>query len=348
MILPQSYVTALFLMILCALCWGSWANTYKLTTKWRFELYYFDWVFGALLVAVILALTAGSLGYDGFSFLDDILIVSKRAWLFGFLAGVIFNLGNMFLMASLAVAGIAVAFPVAMGISIMVGTVVNFAIHRSGAVTFLLLGSGLLLGAIVAAIMAYRNLLILRHEEIARAGKAKSTRRPASWKAIVLAAVGGVLLGSFSPLIEGARAGEIGMGPYSLAVLFAVGVTASTLMFNLFFMNLPVEGEPLEIPHYFRGAWKNHLLGLTGGALWSAGLVAALVASEAPEQVRPGRSILNAISQSAALLAAACGVVLWKEFRGADERVKTLEALALLLFAGGIGLLAIAPMFSAK
>jgi glucose uptake protein len=348
MILPQSYAAALFLMFLCALCWGSWANTYKLTAKWRFELYYFDWVFGALLVAVILALTAGSLGYDGFSFLDDIQIAGKRAWLFGFLAGVIFNLGNMFLMASLAVAGMAVAFPVALGISIVVGTVVNFAVHRSGAVTFLLLGSGLLVGAVVAAVMAYRHLLILRHEEIARAGKAKSTRRPASWKAIVLAAVGGVLLGSFAPLIEGARAGEIGMGPYSLALLFAVGVTASTLMFNLFFMNLPVEGEPLEIPHYFRGAWKNHLLGLAGGALWSVGLVAAFVASAAPEQARPGPSLVNALSQSAALLAAAWGLVLWKEFRGADGRVKVLEALALLLFAGGVGLLAVAPLFAAK
>jgi glucose uptake protein len=254
----------------------------------------------------------------------------------------------MLLMASLAVAGMAVAFPVAMGISIVVGTAVNFAVHRSGAVTFLLLGSGLLVGAIAAAVMAYRNLLILRHEEIARAGKAKSTRRPASWKAIVLAAVSGVLLGSFSPLIEGARAGEIGMGPYSLAMLFAVGVTASTLMFNLFFMNLPVEGEPLEIPHYFRGAWKNHLLGLAGGGLWSAGLVAALVASAAPEQVRPGPSVLNALSHSAALLAAAWGILLWKEFRGADGRVKTLKALALLLFAGGIGVLAMAPLFTAR
>src|SRR6202171_3515062 len=159
MILPQSHASALFLMILCALCWGSWANTYKLTAKWRFELYYFDWVFGALVAAVILALTAGSLGYDGFSFLDDIMIVGKRAWLFGFLAGVIFNLGNMLLMASLAVAGMAGGCPVAMGISIVVGTAVTFAVHRSGAVTFLLLGSGVLSGALVAAVLAYRHLL---------------------------------------------------------------------------------------------------------------------------------------------------------------------------------------------
>ncbi|PWU10432.1 MAG: hypothetical protein C5B51_04330 [Terriglobia bacterium] len=345
MILPQSYLATLTLLILCVVFWGLWANTYKLA-RWRFELYYFDWVFGAFLAAVILGLTFGSLGFDGFSIRDDLMIVSKRAWAYALAAGVIFTLGNTFLVAAMAIAGIFMAFPVGIGVSIVVNAAVNYAIRRSGAIMFLLLGSALMIGAVAAVALAYRHLLILRHEQIARAGKAKSTRRPGAGKAIGFAVAGGILLGSFSPLLDGARAGDIGMGPYSMALLFTAGATVSTLMFNLFFMNLPVEGEPLEVPQYFRGPLRNHLLGLAGGALWAAGFVALLVVEAVPQQI--GRPLSDGMSQAAALIAAGCGLYIWKEALGADGRVKSLEGLGLLFFAGAIVLLAMIPVFGAK
>jgi len=307
-----------------------------------------DWALGAIAAAVVVVLTFGSLGYDGFSLRDDLMIASKRAWLFAFLAGAIFNLGNILLMASLSVAGMAIAFPMGLGISLIMGAVVDFVGQGTVPLTFVALGCGLLLGGVAAAAQSYRNLLTLRHEEIARAGKAKSTRRPSPLKAILLAVVAGLLLGSFAPLLDRAKAGEIGLGPYSLGFLFAVGACLSTFLYDLFLMNLPVEGEPLEIPEYFRGAIKNHLLGTVGGALWCVGMIAGFVALAAPAGSRPGPVTENALSASAVLVAALWGIFAWKELRSGDGLVKVLASLMLLLIAGGIAVLAIAPLYAAN
>src|SRR3954453_22129268 len=95
MILPQSYNAVLLLMILSLLCLGSWASTYKFAGKWRFELFYFDFAIGLGIAALIYAFTVGNLGFDGFSLLDDLQKAGKRQWVYGVLAGLIFNLGNM-------------------------------------------------------------------------------------------------------------------------------------------------------------------------------------------------------------------------------------------------------------
>src|SRR5689334_19970071 len=132
MTLPQTYLAALFLIIFTMLCWGSWANTFKLAGKWRFELFYFDYALGVLLAAILLALTFGSLGFDGFTFLDDLMHAGKRQWLLGFTGGVVFNLANMLLVAAIAVAGLAVAFPIGIGIALIVGVVWNYALKPQG------------------------------------------------------------------------------------------------------------------------------------------------------------------------------------------------------------------------
>ena len=288
MILPQTHAAVLFLMILSLLCWGSWANTYKLAGKWRYELYYFDFAAGVVVAAFLYALTVGNLGYDGFSFMDDLMHAGKRQWLFGFMGGVIFNLGNMILMSAISVAGMAVAFPVGIGVATIVGTALAYAARSTGNPALLFAGCVLIAAAIVAAALAYRFHAILRHEVLARAGKAASTRRPSSIKGIVLALVSGLLLGSFFPLVDKAREGEIGLGPYAVAAVFAMGVFLSTFVFNVFLMNLPVEGEPLEMPDIFKSTPRQHLLGLVGGALWCTGMVASLAAASAPAEARVG------------------------------------------------------------
>ena len=105
MILPHTYLVTLLVLLLSMICWGSWANTQKMTGKWRFELFYFDYAFGVLLTAVIIAFTLGTMGFDGFSFLDDMMNAGKRYSAMGFGAGVIFNLANMLLVAAISVAG---------------------------------------------------------------------------------------------------------------------------------------------------------------------------------------------------------------------------------------------------
>ena len=346
MILPQTYTAALFLMIVSMLCWGSWANTYKLAGRWRFELFYFDYAFGVMLAAVIYAFTAGTLGFDGFTFLDDLMHAGKRQWVYGFGAGVIFNLANMVLVAAISVAGLAVAFPIGIGIALIIGVVWNYAIKPQGNPMLLFTGCGIIVAAIVVDAFAYRALGILRHEEAARAGKAKSTRRPVTVKGIILSLVSGILMGLFYPLVEKGKAGDIGLGPYAIGAVFALGVFLSTFVFNLFFMNLPVEGDPVEFRDYFHGNLKQHLLGWLGGIIWCTGTIASFVAASAPDNVQIGPAISYAVGQGATMVSALWGILVWKEFKGADLKVNALVVLMLVLFLSGLAMVSVAPLYA--
>ena len=340
MLLPQTNAAVLFLMTLSLLCWGSWANSYKLAGKWRFELYYFDFAVGVVVAAFLYAFTVGNIGYDGFSFMDDLLHAGKRQWLYGFMGGMIFNLGNMILMSAISIAGLAVAFPVGIGAATIVGTILALAGGRTVSPALQFSGCALIAAAIVAIVMAYRSLAVLRHEELARAGKAASTRRPSSIKGIVLALVSGLLIGSFFPLVDLARETDAGLGPYAVAAVFALGIFVSTFVFNVFLMNMPVEGEPLEVLEYFKSNRKRHLLGLAGGFVWATGLVASLAAASAPVDARMRAGAGYFMAQAFALVAALWGIFLWKEIKGADLRVKVLVACMFLLFVCGLLLIA--------
>jgi len=345
MLLPQTYTAALFLMLLSMLCWGSWANTYKLAGKWRFELFYFDYAVGVLAVSVVLALTAGTYGFDGFTFQDDLMHAGKRQIFYGFVAGVIFNLANMLLVAAISVAGMAVAFPIGIGLALIIGVLWNYAIKPQGNPILLFTGCGIIVAAIVVDSMAYRALGRIRHEQQARAGKTKSTRRAVPVKGIVLSLAAGLLMGLFYPLVEKGKAGEIGLGPYAIAVVFSLGVFLSTFVFNLFFMNLPVEGEPVEIRDYFKGTLKQHLLGWIGGAIWITGTVASFAAASAPDTVQIGPAISYAVGQGATMVSALWGILVWHEFKGADTGVKAFVTLMLVLFVAGLAMVSVAPLF---
>jgi glucose uptake protein len=353
MILPHTYLATLLVLLFSMLCWGSWANTQKMTGKWRFELFYFDYAFGVLLVAIICALTFGSLGYDGFSFIDDMMNGGKRFAAMGFGAGMVFNLANMLLVAAIAVAGLSVAFPVGIGLALIIGVAWNYAIRPQGNAILLFAGCALVVCAIIVDAMAYRSMELLRAEARAKAGKAKSTRKKVSLKGIFLSLASGVLMGSFYPLVVmskssewGGSAGENGLGPYAIGFVFALGVFFSTFVFNLFFMNLPVEGEPLEFPDYFKGLPKQHLLGVVGGVIWCCGAIANFVGSSAPEHVQVGPAISLALGQGAAMVSTLWGLLLWKEFAGADTRVKALVFIMFVLFIAGLAMISVAPLYA--
>ena len=353
MILPHTYIVTLLVLFFSMACWGSWANTQKMSGKWRFELFYFDYAFGVLLTAVVCAFTFGSLGYDGFSFLDDVMNGGKRYAAMGFAAGVIFNLANMLLVAAITVAGLAVAFPVGIGLALIIGVIWNYLIRPQGNALLLFVGCALVVGAIVVDAIAYRAMELVRAEALARSGKAKSVTKKVSLKGVFLSLASGVLMGSFYPLVVmaksndwGGTAGDNGLGPYAIGVVFALGVFLSTFVFNLFFMNLPVEGEPLELPAYFKGLPKQHLLGVAGGILWCAGTIANFAASSAPEAVQVGPAISLALGQGAAMVSALWGLLLWKEFEGADSRIKALVCIMFVLFIAGLAMVSVAPLFA--
>ncbi len=348
MILPQTYVVTLILMIFGMLCLGSWANTLKLGGAWRFELYYFDFAFGVLLVSLLLAFTVGSAGYDGFSFLDDMMHAGKRQWFYALVAGVIFNLANLLLTAAVSVAGMSVAFPIGIGSAVVVASLLNLIVRPGGSPMLILAGCLSIIVAIVASGIAYSALGVIRHEKLAKAGKAKSTRRPSDMKGIILSLVSGILMGSFAPVTNNAMEGELGLGPYSVAAVFALGIFFSTLVFGVFFVNLAVEGEPVEILDYVTAPLARHLLGLSGGVLWALGAAAVLVAGSVPAQAHLGASLTYQFSQDFAAIAALWGLLAWKEFRGADMKISFMLLVMLVLYFGGITLISLTQVYVPK
>ncbi|HXJ44504.1 MAG TPA: hypothetical protein VNH18_34775 [Bryobacteraceae bacterium] len=349
MILPSTYLYSMILLVLSMLCWGSWANTYKLAgPKWRFELFYYDFAVGVLLATLIAGFTFGSLGWDGFSFLDDIRNAGKRQDLFAFLGGCVFNLANMLLVAAISLAGMAVAFPVCIGLALVIGTAWSYFLNPVGNPALLTGGCVCVLAAIAINSVAFKSHSTARLLNLAQQGKTKSTKKSFNPKGLIIAVTGGVLMGSFYPLVEMARVSEIGLGPYGVAFVFAGGVLFSTFVYNLFFMNLPVQGNPVDFTEYFKGTGKGHLLGILGGMLWAAGAVTNFVAARAEGAAQVGPAVSYAMGQGATLISALWGLMYWKEFAGADSRVKTLLTTMLVLFVVGLALVSVAPLYNAR
>lgn len=333
MILPTTYATAMLLTILSMICWGSWANTFKLTKNWRFELFYFDFSFGVLITALVAAFTLGTMG-DDLSFTDNLLIAGKRQMAYALAAGLIFNLANMLLVAAISLAGLAVAFPVGIGLALIIGVIWNYIINPQGNPFLIFSGVALVLAAIIVDAFAYR----------AYAEEDGEITEDFNVKGLIIALVSGVLMGSFYPLVELSRASEQGLGAYSVGFFFAIGVFLSTFIYNVYFMNLPVEGEPVGFGQYFRdGSFRTHFLGVFGGVLWCTGMLANVAAASGTATVGP--AVSYAMGQGATLISALWGLLVWREFAGAEMPVKLLLAIMIVLFAAGLGLISIAPLY---
>jgi glucose uptake protein len=350
MILPHTHNLILFLMVLSLFCLGSWACTFKLAGKWRFELYYFDFTFGVMLFALIYAYTFGNLGYDGFNFMDSVMNAGKHEWLYAFAAGAIFNFGNVLMMAVVSMAGMTLAFPLALGTALILNLIVYWIAGWRAEPLHLWTGC-----VVVAVAMVAEALSRLRHEALARAGQAKSTRRPGQFKEILTALAGGVLLGFVPTLQQKATVGGAGLGVYAVWVFFGLGVVVSTFAMSMFLLNVSMQGDELSVPAYIKSSPKQHFMGLAGGGLWCTGAIAGAVAYFAnvlpgvhgglPEGATPvGPVAVFVLGQSVALLAAFWGILVWKDEKGGDSVVRILTALTLLLFAGGVALMAIAQV----
>jgi glucose uptake protein len=365
MILPTTYGTALLLTVLSMLCWGSWANTQKLTGKWRFELYYFDYAFGVLLCALIAAFTFGTLNSQELSVFDTLALTAKRKMAWAFAAGVVFNLANMLLVAAISISGLAVAFPIGIGLALVIGVVWNYSLNPQGNPILLFGGAGLVVVAIIVDAIAYKTHTNRPKAQVAAVVEPppakhshhrsnSSSRRtvlagpPSALKGIVISLIAGGLMGSFYPMIQMSRAGEDGVQPYADALFFSVGVFLSTFLFNFFFMLMPIQGESVSFLDFFRGTKKQHLLGVAGGLIWCAGAISNFIASNAPPSVQVGPAVSYAMGQGATMVSALWGLLLWKEFAGAKPRVKLLLAVMLVLFGAGLAMVAVAPLYAGK
>ena len=348
MILPQSYPAVMFLMVLSLLCLGSWASLFKYAGKWRFELFYLDFAIGLMLAAVIYSFTVGNLGYDGFNLIDDLQNAGKRHWMYVFVGGLIFNLGNMLLVAAVSVSGLAVAFPMGLGISLLLGTALGLGGRPADNSLLLILGCLLILASIVVNAVSYRIMGVAKHESQARAGLAKSTRRPNPLKGIILALVAGLLIGACVPLVERARVGDLGLGPYGVGLLFAFAMFISSFVYDIFLMNLPVEGEAVEFTAYLDGKLKQHLSGIVSGVIWYTGAILAWVCTTVPVELQGGALARFMLQQGSPIVAALWGILIFREFKQSDVRVKLMGTLMIVLFLCGLALIGLAPLYLRK
>jgi len=327
MFLPQIYGVALVMMILSMLCWGSWANTQKLTKGWRFELFYWDYVWGLLAIALVLGVTLGRTGpASPDSFFENLGAADAAHLALAFVGGIIFNVANILLVAGIALAGLAVAFPIAIGLGLVIGSVLNYVITPKGNPFLLFGGIALVSVAIVLDALAYRQI---------------SEDAKASRKGIMISLISGVGMGMFYPLIAKALVGENHLGPYTVAFIFALGILACTLALNYALMRRPLIGPPVALSEYFGGRRILHLWGVLGGLIWGTGTVSNFVASYA-RMVGPATSY--ALGQGATMVSAVWGVFVWKEFRGAGPTAKRYLALMFLFFIAGLTCIALAPI----
>lgn len=335
MVLPTSHLAALLLLILSFVCLGSWINTFKLAgARWRFELFSLDFAIGALLLAVIAAYTLGTMGGD-LAFSDRMLVSGRAAQAYVVIGGVLFNLGNMLLLAAVALLGMAAAFPLSVGVALIIDSFFNF---KAGNIIFLLAGIVLIIPALLADIAAARIRKV--PAPAAPVPKvAKTVHRPPAkmkmrktTKGLIVGLLSGVLWGLFYPIAAKGMSGDFGLGPYAGTLLFSAGVLISTVVFSFYFMNIAIDGGALTLDAYFQGKASQHFLGFAGGAVWALGILAAALATSSPAQTGLSGEQGFVVPIASVLLAMFWGVFRWKEFAAAPHSAKVSLGFTAILF----------------
>ena len=333
MFIIDSYSVAVVFCLVTMLGWGSWANTLKMTPKqWEFPLYYWDYSIGLVVTALLFGLTLGSFGSEGRSFLTDLSQADTGALGSAFLGGIIFNLSNLLIVAATAIAGLAVAFPIAVGLALVIGVIVNYIALPVGNPVLLFAGLLLVVAAIVIDGLAYKKL---------QQSDTTNLR-----KGIIISVLSGVLMGFFYRFVAASMTLDFTnptaglLTPYSAMFVFTLGIFASNFLFNVWFMNRPVSGRPVTFQDYFRlGTPKLHLIGFLGGLIWCTAMEFNLIAAE-----QAGFAISYGLGQGATMISAAWGVFVWKEFAGAPRGTNKLLAAMFAFFIVGLVLLVVARL----
>jgi glucose uptake protein len=332
MFILQSYPLAVIFCVITMFCWGSWANTQKLARKgWRFELFYWDYTIGVLLLSLILGLTLGSSGQDGRSFLADVSQSSRSSIVSALIGGAVFNAANILLVAAIDIAGMSVAFPVGIGLALVLGVVVNYVSDPLGNAPLLFGGVVLVVLAIILDAIAYRKI----------PGSAAGVNT----KGLVLSVACGILMGFFYRFVAASMYPDFTrpepgkLGPYAAVFIFAVGIFLSNFILNTYVMKKPFVGHPVSFADYFKGSFATHLVGILGGTIWGIGMSFNIIASG-----RAGFAISYGLGQGATMIAAFWGVFIWKEFRHAPAGTSKLIAAMFGCFLVGLALIILARM----
>ena len=331
MFVVTSYLTAVILCFITMLCWGSWANTQKMVSKeWGFPLYYWDYSLGIILFSLILGLTLGSSGDSGVPFIRNLYQSQFDSIGFALLGGIIFNIANLLLVTAIDIAGMAIAFPIGIGIALVQGVLINYLAVPDGNPILLFSGVALVALAIIADAIAYKNI----------------SNRKSPIKGILLSICAGILMGFFYRFVAASMSKnfdviDVGkLTPYTATFIFAVGIFISNFLFNTIFMYKPLSGVPVSYSDYFKkGNTKLHLIGILGGAIWCMGMELNTIAAG-----KAGFAISYGLGQGATMVAALWGVFIWKEFKNAPKATNALIALMFFLFLSGLTLIILAKI----
>lgn len=328
MFIIQSYSVAILFCFVTMLCWGSWGNTQKLAAKtWRYEFFYWDYVVGVLLFSLLSAFTLGSIGTEGRSFIPDLLQADGSSLFSALLGGVIFNASNILLSAAIALCGMSVAFPVGVGLALVLGVLINYFGAAKGEPTYIFIGVLLITIAIILNGLAYK--------------KAQTGQKNLTTKGILISIAAGIIMSFFYRFVAASmdlsnfaypQPGKL--TPYTAVFIFAVGVFLSNFIFNTLAMKYPVEGKPVHMKDYFKGTAATHWVGILGGIIWCIGQSFSLIASE-----KAGAAISYGLGQGATLVSALWGILIWREFKGAPPVSKRLNIAMFILFIIGLGFL---------
>tara|TARA_B110000116_G_C16739644_1_gene537862 strand:- start:292 stop:1245 length:954 start_codon:yes stop_codon:yes gene_type:complete len=315
------------------LCWGSWANTQKLSSKkWPFQLFYWDYTLGILLITLILAFTLGSTGDYGRPFIIDLQQANLSFVKSAFIGGVIFNFANLLLVIAIEITGMAIAFPIGIGIALVLGVFTNYIAQPEGDPTILIIGVCLVTLAIIIDGIAYKKIL------------QNSDQTPL--RGILISVLAGITMGFFYKYVAESmvtdfvnpEAGKI--TPYSALVVFSIGILLSSFLFNTFNMYNPISGEKTNFKEYITlGSLKLHLIGVLGGVIWGLGMSFNILASE-----QAGPAIAYGLGQGATMVAAIWGVFIWKEFKELPVESNWLIPVMFLLFIAGISCVILAKL----
>lgn len=332
----NSYGTAILLLFITMLCWGSWGNTQKLASKkLPFQLFYWDYVIGILLFSLIAAFTLGSFGTEGRSFIPDIQQADSSSMGSAFIGGIVFNFANILLVIAIDIAGLAVAFPVGIGLALVIGVIVNYVAVPSGNPLILFIGVLLVAVAIILDAVAYKNIT-------------KDSKNKDMLKGLLFSILAGIAMGFFYRFVASAmsinfvtpEAGKL--TPYSALVIFAVGVLVSNFLFNTIVMYKPVSGEKATYKQYFSmGNPSLHLVGILGGIIWCLGMLFSIVPAN-----KASYAVSYGLGQGATMVSAAWGVFIWKEFKNSQNKKQTniLLGLMFILFIAGLSLIIISKI----
>ncbi len=324
---PATFSAALLMTILSAVFWGSWANTYKGVKRYPFELFYWDYIVGVVVCAFAFAFTLGSLGPRGEPFLLNLHLTDASNIVFALIGGFIFNAANLLLVAGIDIAGLAIAFPIAIGIAVVEGVLLSYALQPKGSAAYLAVGIVLAIVAILCDAKAYQR----------QSAGMKGGARGVTGKGIVVNVVSGLLMGAFAPFVTRSLTYGHPLTPYSIAAMFSLGAFLCCFVVNVYFMKHPLVGAPVAFAGFRRAGAGNHLLGILGGILWGAGGCFNFIAAGFV-----GVPISYAIGQSAPMIAALWGVLVWKEFAGADTKARLYLTFMFLSYIGAVSVIALA------